>query len=123
MCIRDRPLAGYKRSFVQFGTGSFMGISYLIIVALLVMIFVFVLLNMTTLGKNIYAIGGNREAAKVAGINAFKIDMFVYMLSGALAAFAGCMLAVSYTHLDVYKRQSWIILPVARMFRRRSPPS
>lgn len=89
----SQPLAGYKQSFVQFGTGSFMGISYLIIVALLVMIFVFVLLNMTTLGKNIYAIGGNREAAKVAGINAFKIDMFVYMLSGALAAFAGCMLA------------------------------
>lgn len=89
----SQPLAGYKQSFVQFGTGSFMGISYLIIVALLVMILVFVLLNMSTLGKNIYAIGGNREAAKVAGINSFKIDMFVYMLSGALAAFAGCMLA------------------------------
>ena len=48
---------------------------------------------MTTLGKNIYATGGNREAAKVAGINVFKIDMFVYILSGALAALAGCMLA------------------------------
>ena len=31
----SQPLAGYKQSFVQFGTGSFMGISYLIIVALL----------------------------------------------------------------------------------------
>lgn len=89
----SQPLAGFKQSFTTFGTGSIFGISYLIIVALVVVAFVFVLLNMTTLGKNIYATGGNREAAKVAGINVFKIDMFVYMLSGLLAALAGCMLA------------------------------
>lgn len=89
----SQPLAGFKESFTKFGTGSVMGVSYLIIVALVVMALVFILLNMTTLGKNIYATGGNREAAKVAGINVFKIDLFVYMLSGALAALAGCMLA------------------------------
>lgn len=89
----SQPLAGFKDSFLKFGTGSFFGISYLIIVAFVVMIFVFILLNMTTLGKNIYATGGNRDAAKVAGINVFKVDMFVYMLSGVLAAFAGCMIA------------------------------
>ena len=89
----SQPLAGYREDFMKFGTGSFMGINYLIIVAFVVMIIVFVILNMTTLGKNIYATGGNREAAKVAGINVFKIDMFVYMLSGALASLAGLMLA------------------------------
>lgn len=89
----SQPLAGFKDSFLKFGTGSIFGISYLIIVAFVVMIFVFILLNMTTLGKNIYATGGNRDAAKVAGINVFKVDMFVYMLSGVLAAFAGCMIA------------------------------
>lgn len=89
----SQPLAGFKTSFTKFGTGSIFGINYLIIVAFAVMIVVFIILNMTTLGKNIYATGGNREAAKVAGIDVFKIDMFVYMLSGALAALAGCMLA------------------------------
>lgn len=89
----SQPLAGYKESFTKFGTGSIFGINHLIIVAFAVMIVVFIILNMTTLGKNIYATGGNREAAKVAGIDVFKIDMFVYMLSGALAALAGCMLA------------------------------
>lgn len=89
----SQPLAGFKDTFLKFGTGSIFGVSYLIIVALLVMAFVYVLLNMTTLGKNIYATGGNREAAKVAGINVFKVDLFVYMLSGALAALAGCMIA------------------------------
>lgn len=89
----SQPLAGFKTSFTTFGTGDVGGVSYLIIVAFVVMIAVFILLNMTTLGKNIYATGGNRDAAKVAGINVFRIDMFVYMLSGVLAAFAGCMLA------------------------------
>ncbi len=89
----SQPLAGFKETFLKFGTGSIFGVSYLIIVAFVVMIFIFILLNMTTLGKNIYATGGNREAAKVAGINVFKVDMFVYMLSGALAALAGCMIA------------------------------
>jgi methyl-galactoside transport system permease protein len=89
----SQPLAGFKDTFLKFGTGSIFGVSYLIIVALLVMVFVYILLNMTTLGKNIYATGGNRDAAKVAGINVFKVDMFVYMLSGALAALAGCMIA------------------------------
>ncbi len=89
----SQPLAGFKPEFTAFGTGSVFGISYLIILAVVVMVLVFILLNMTTLGKNIYATGGNREAAKVAGIDVFKIDMFVYMLSGALASLAGCLLA------------------------------
>lgn len=89
----SQPLAGFKESFTKFGTGSIFGINYLIIVAFVIMIIMFIILNMTTLGKNIYATGGNREAAKVAGINVFKIDLFVYIISGALAALAGCMLA------------------------------
>ena len=89
----SQPLAGFKESFTRFGTGSVLGINYMVIVAFAVMIFVFILLNKTTLGKNIYATGGNRDAAKVAGINVFHVDMFVYILSGALAAFAGCMMA------------------------------
>ena len=82
----SQPLAGFKESFTKFGTGSVAGVNYLIIVAFVVMIAVYIILNMTTLGKNIYATGGNREAAKVAGINVFKIDMFVYILTGSANA-------------------------------------
>ncbi|MCC8065684.1 MAG: beta-methylgalactoside transporter [Clostridiales bacterium] len=89
----SQPLAGYTTNFTNFGTGSIFGINYLIIVAVVVMVIVYIILNKTTLGRNIYATGGNREAAKVAGINVYRIDLFVYMLCGALAALAGCMLA------------------------------
>lgn len=89
----SQPLAGYTESFSKFGTGSVAGINYLIIVSFVVMFIVYIILNKTTLGKNIYATGGNREAAQVAGINVYKVDLFVYMLCGALAAFSGCMLS------------------------------
>ncbi|MDD3368842.1 MAG: beta-methylgalactoside transporter [Lachnospiraceae bacterium] len=89
----SQPLAGYKVSFTNFGTGSIFGINYLVILAIAIMVIVFILLNRTTLGKNIYAVGGNREAAKVAGINTFRVDMFVYIFSGVLAAMAGLMMS------------------------------
>lgn len=89
----SQPLAGYTSRFTNFGVGSWFGVNYLVFIAVVVMVVIYILLNRTTLGKNIYATGGNREAATVAGINTFKIDLFVYILSGMLAAFAGCMLA------------------------------
>lgn len=89
----SQPLAGFKTTFTNFGIGSLFGINYMVIVSIGIMIVVYLLLNKTTLGKNIYATGGNREAAKVAGINTFKIDMFIHIFSGTLAAFAGLMMA------------------------------
>jgi ribose transport system permease protein len=51
------------------------------------------LLKRTALGTHIYAIGGNEEAAILAGIPVHKIKTLVYTLNGALAAFAGLILA------------------------------
>ena len=51
------------------------------------------LLKRTALGTHIYAIGGNEEAAILAGIPVRKIKTLVYTLNGALAAFAGLILA------------------------------
>ena len=66
---------------------------------LLVLIFAVVLaisafmLNMTRFGKNIYAIGGNDQAARVAGINVEFNTMFVFIFSSACAALGGILLA------------------------------
>ena len=45
--------------------------------------------NKTTLGKNIYAVGGNPEAAKVSGVNVAKTLVIVYVIAGAFYGFAG----------------------------------
>ncbi len=90
----SQPLGGYQDAFVNIGTGSFLGVPYLIIIALAVLIFVHVLLTKTKIGKEIFAVGGNLEASKVSGINVFKIQLFTYSMAGALYGLAGTMEAI-----------------------------
>jgi ribose transport system permease protein len=49
-------------------------------------------LGKTTLGRYIYAVGGNEEAARLAGINVSRVKIFVYTMSGFLAAISGIIL-------------------------------
>jgi ribose transport system permease protein len=56
-------------------------------------VIVLVVLRLTVLGRMIYAIGGNREASRLAGIRVDLVTTLVYVISGSLAAFSGVMLA------------------------------
>lgn len=58
-----------------------------------VTVLVFLVLRFTVLGRMIYAIGGNREASRLAGIRVDFVTTLVYVISGALAAFSGVVLA------------------------------
>ncbi len=58
-----------------------------------VTVIVFLVLRFTVLGRMIYAIGGNREASRLAGIRVDFVTTLVYVISGALAAFSGVVLA------------------------------
>jgi D-xylose transport system permease protein len=65
--------------------------------ALVIVIFFFVLLTFlakwTTFGRHVYAVGGNAEAARRAGINVPRIRVLVFMISGATAAIGGVIFA------------------------------
>lgn len=54
------------------------------------------LLHKTTIGRKVYAVGGNPAAARFSGIDSKKIVVFVYMMSGLMSAVAGVFIA-SYT--------------------------
>jgi ribose transport system permease protein len=58
-----------------------------------ILIGAFILLNKTTLGRHIYATGGNEKAAVYSGINTRWVRHFVYILSGTMAAVNGITLA------------------------------
>ena len=60
---------------------------------ILIMVIGFIVLRYTVFGRMIYAIGGNREASRLAGIRVDLITTSVYVMSGGLGAFAGVMLA------------------------------
>jgi methyl-galactoside transport system permease protein len=92
----SQPIGGLRPDFTNMGTG-FIGnpgptsIPYIVIIAGVVALLVWVLMNKTTIGKNIYAVGGNPQAAKVSGINVAGTLMFVYAFGGALYGLAGVL--------------------------------
>jgi ribose transport system permease protein len=71
---------------------AFGGISYYVIALLLFAVLSFFLLRNTVFGRMLYAIGGSREASRLAGLRIDLITSSVYVLSGSLAAFAGVII-------------------------------
>lgn len=90
-----QPIGGLSPKFANFAQGSInigtFSIPYLIIYAAVITTLIFVLWNKTKFGKNMYAIGGNIDAAIVSGVNVFRNLMFVYMLAGMLYGLGGAL--------------------------------
>lgn len=80
-------------AFTAFGKGNILGIPNIVILALVLSIAAHFVLNNTTYGRKVYAIGGNPETAGFAGINVAKIMASVYVISGVMAALSGIMTA------------------------------
>jgi D-xylose transport system permease protein len=55
----------------------------------------------TTFGRHVYAVGGNAEAARRAGINVPRIRLYVFMISGLMAGFGGVILAARLNSVDL----------------------
>jgi len=87
------PIGGLRDDFASLGTGSWAGVPKLIVIAGAVLFMYWVILNWTRFGKNTYAIGGNPEAAKVAGVDVKRNLILVYVLGGAMYGLAGVLLA------------------------------
>ena len=51
------------------------------------------LMSRTALGRYIYAVGGNAEAARLAGVRVKRVLLFVYAVSGLLAGLGGVVMA------------------------------
>ena len=87
------PVSTSSDSFSQIGNGYLGPLPLPVVYMVIFLILQFFLLNKTRIGRHVYAVGGNRVAAKYSGINIHKVEIMVYTLSGLLAGFAGVVLA------------------------------
>eukprot|EP00003_Mantamonas_plastica_P026960 TRINITY_DN5676_c0_g2_i1.p1 TRINITY_DN5676_c0_g2~~TRINITY_DN5676_c0_g2_i1.p1 ORF type:complete len:395 (-),score=92.34 TRINITY_DN5676_c0_g2_i1:732-1916(-) len=86
-------VAGLAILFVTYLLSTYRGLpNILIIMALLIAIFTFIT-NSTTIGRRIYALGGNEKAAKLSGINTKRLTFLTFANMGMLAALAGLVFA------------------------------
>ena len=88
-----QPVANLDERYLEFVTGSFQigefKIPYLIFYLAVISIIMWFIWNKTKLGKNMFAIGGNPEAAAVSGVNIARNIMAIFVISGMLYGVAG----------------------------------
>ena len=83
---------GYE-DFAFLGNGRVAGIPFSVLVLAAAFVLVGAVLTWTRFGSNVYAIGGDRDASRLAGVPVRRARIAIYLISGVAAAFAGMMLA------------------------------
>ena len=78
---------------IWLGSGNILGIPVAGLIALLMVFIGWFILRYTALGRATYAVGGNREAARVSGINIDRTKLAVYVICGLMAAVGGIVLS------------------------------
>ena len=89
-----RGYAGYTNfpeNFNNLGRGQFLNIYYMFWILLILLVIFQLILRYTKFGRQLFFIGGNYDAAEKLGINARRIRILAFTLSGFLAAFAGIL--------------------------------
>jgi len=80
-------------SFTRWGSARIGPVPVLVLVAAVVVVLTAILLGRTVFGRRLFAVGGNEEAARLAGVRVGSVKLVVYTLMGALAALGGILLA------------------------------
>jgi ribose transport system permease protein len=86
-------VTNFPKSFNYFGQGSIIGIPVPVAFLILAAVLFWYLLSQTPFGRRIYAIGGNPEAAKLAGMSTKKTKFLVYVFSGIITSIAAITFA------------------------------
>ncbi|MFG1944963.1 ABC transporter permease [Nonomuraea sp. NPDC048826] len=95
-------------AIVDLSTTRWLGVPLLVYIFALVVVLGWILLNRTTFGRRTYAVGGNPEAARLAGIDVRRHTMLLYALSGLCCGIAAILIMArtttgSSTHGDLYE--------------------
>lgn len=89
----DGPAPGkMSETFLFIGQGKLWGVPFAVILLLLVVLLSHLLLTRTALGRQLYMVGGNEEAARHFGLNVGALKTFAYVMAGLLSATGGIVL-------------------------------
>lgn len=90
---KGSPVYPLPDAFKKLGQGTILGLPNIVIIALVLAIIGAFVLRHTRYGRHVYSTGGNRETARLAGINVGATQISVYVLSAMVSALAGILMA------------------------------
>jgi len=87
------PIYPLPKTFQAIEQNIYLGLPNIVYISIIMALIFSFILKSTSFGRQVYAIGGNKEAARLSGININKSYILIYALTGALAAFTGVIQA------------------------------
>ncbi|MCV2394354.1 ABC transporter permease [Actinotalea sp. M2MS4P-6] len=92
VATQANPVYGVPESFTRLGLGRIAGIPIVTIIFAAVVVVIWATLRFSRFGHYVYAVGGNREAARLGGVNVPLVTIGTYAIGGTLAGLAGVLL-------------------------------
>jgi rhamnose transport system permease protein len=91
-------VTGFPSEYTAFGFGYVPGtqVPWTLLAFLILAVVFWAVLHMTWIGRQIFAIGRNKDAARYSGVRVARLKTALFVLSGMVAAFAGIVLALRY---------------------------
>ncbi len=90
---RGNPVYPLPEAFNFLGQGFIAGVPVVVIAAAVLGIFGHVVLTQTAYGRSVFALGGNRETARLSGINVQRVTIWIYVICGAASGLTGVLTA------------------------------
>ncbi len=111
--LAPNPIPITSTVFLSIVGSTVAGVPIAVIVLVVIAIIAWFVLERTYLGRQIYAVGGNREAARLAGIPTNRRIMLVYMISGGCAGVVGIIVASHLTSGTADSVSGWELIAIA----------
>jgi galactofuranose transport system permease protein len=103
----------YDTAFTALGQGNLLGLPVPALIAAAAYMLGSVILNLTSTGRTVLAVGGNEDAARLMGLPVGRITFLVYLASGGCAGLAGVILAAQFGAGQPIEGVGWELFAIA----------
>lgn len=115
--VQGKPVYGLvEDGFVDVARAKVVGLPFTVVAAIVVALVVWFLLDQTTLGRRMYAVGGNAEAARLSGINTRRVRFVAFALCGVGVAVAGILQSAYNATANTTAPEPWMLKSIAAVF-------
>lgn len=107
------PISGFDEAYRWWGQGYVGQVPVPVIIFLVAAVIAWVVLRYTRFGRNVYAVGGNPEAARLSGVDVDRITLSVYVIIGCMAGLGGFVLSARLNSAEAVAGMTYELTVIA----------